>query len=53
LYEKIGIETFRMIAKDQRPAFTKDLNILFDKFDKNGMSSHGFASKGPSPSKNN
>ena len=32
VYEKLGIEVFRSIAKDQRPAVAKDLNTFFDKF---------------------
>jgi hypothetical protein len=33
VYEKIGIEAFRNIAKNQRPAITKDLNAIYDKYD--------------------
>lgn len=42
---------FRTIAKDQRPAVAKDLNILFDKLDRNAGTSSSFYSKGVSPGK--
>lgn len=49
IYEKIGMETFRQIAKDQRPAFVKDLNAFFNRFDK---AQSVFSSKKVSPAKN-
>lgn len=51
VYEKLGLEIFRSIAKDQRPAVAKDLNTFLDKFDKNNNTVSSFASKGNSPSK--
>ena len=54
VYEKLGMEVFRSIAKDQRPAVAKDLNSFFDKFsgnDRNALNHSSFTSKGVSPSK--
>lgn len=51
VYEKLGIECFRSIAKNQKPAVATDLNTFLDRFDKNNVSSSSFHSKGPSPSK--
>lgn len=51
VYEKLGMEVFRNIAKDMKPVNAKDLNTFLDKFDKNNMSMSSFNSKGPSPSK--
>ena len=54
VYEKLGMEVFRSIAKDQRPAVAKDLNIFFDKLernDRNTMTHSSINSKGVSPSK--
>ena len=50
VHEKLGIEVFRVIAKDQRPAVAKDLNTLLDKYDKNPSTS-GLVSKGVSPNR--
>lgn len=33
VYERTGIDTYRNIAKNQRPAITKDLNAIYDKYD--------------------
>jgi hypothetical protein len=33
VHEKIGIDTFRNIAKNKQPAITKDLNAIYDKYD--------------------
>jgi hypothetical protein len=54
VYERIGIEIFRNIAKNQRPAITKDLNAIYDKYDnkRDSMSvSQAIISKGNSPAK--
>ena len=51
VHEKLGLEVFRTIAKDQRPVVAKDLNSLIDRFDKNLGTSSSFASKRVSPSK--
>lgn len=53
MFEKLGIETFRMIAKNLKPALATDLNNTLDKFDRNAntMSSSNFHSKGASPNK--
>ena len=32
VYERIGIEIFKNIAKNQKPAVTKDLNLIYDKY---------------------
>ena len=32
--EKMGIEVFRKLAKQQRPAIAKDLESILDKYDK-------------------
>jgi hypothetical protein len=47
---------FRSIAKDQRQAVAKDLNLFLDKFEKNttpnnALAASSFTSKGVSPSK--
>jgi len=52
VYEKIGIEIFRSIAKDQKIAVAKDLNTFLDKFDKQQTRTMGsIQSKGTSPNK--
>jgi hypothetical protein len=33
VYERIGIDIFRNIAKNKQPAITKDLNLIYDKYD--------------------
>jgi hypothetical protein len=46
---------FRNIAKNQRPAITKDLNAIYDKYDSNKKDStpmsQSYISKGNSPAK--
>lgn len=32
VYEKLGMEVFKSIGKDQRPAVAKDLKAFFDRF---------------------
>jgi hypothetical protein len=51
VYEKIGIEIFRSIAKDQKIAVAKDLNTFLDKFDKQNRNMTSIQSKGTSPNK--
>lgn len=53
VYEKLGIETFRSIASNQKPAVQKDLNLFLDRFDRKDVTSSSFYSKGPSPNKQN
>ncbi len=58
LLEKVcgrtGLQVFRNIAKNQRPAITKDLNLIYDKYDGNRNSSsasQSYISKASSPAK--
>jgi hypothetical protein len=54
VYEKIGIDIFRNIAKNQRPAISKDLNSIYDKYDtrrETASVSQSHLSKGNSPNK--
>jgi hypothetical protein len=49
VYEKLGLEVFKTLAKNERPAITKDLNSLLAKYE--GVKG-AMVSKGPSPPKN-
>jgi hypothetical protein len=52
IHEKTGLEVFKNLAKNERPAIAKDLNTLLSKYE--GMKANSsILSKGVSPPKNN
>ena len=48
IYEKMGIEVFKTLAKNQRPAIAKDLNNFLGRFDSRTKTNNSSViSKGP------
>ena len=51
MLDKVSIDTFKNLSKNEKPATAKDLNNIFNRFDNKNNSS--MISKGPSPPKTN